>query len=26
VEDDNAALIGCAAHLSGLLRVGHSPA
>jgi glucokinase len=26
VEDDNAALVGCASHLSGLLRVGHSPA
>ncbi len=26
VEDDNAALTGCASHLAGLLRVGHSPA
>jgi len=26
VEDDNAALTGCAAHLVGLMRVGHSPA
>jgi glucokinase len=26
VEDDNAALTGCASHLTGLLRVGHSPA
>jgi glucokinase len=26
VEDDNAALTGCASHLMGLLRVGHSPA
>ncbi|WP_342777512.1 glucokinase [Rubellimicrobium roseum] len=26
VEDDNAALTGCAAHLVGLRRVGHSPA
>ncbi|TNC50440.1 glucokinase [Rubellimicrobium rubrum] len=26
VEDDNAALTGCASHLVGLLRMGHSPA
>ncbi|HVG49110.1 MAG TPA: glucokinase [Rubellimicrobium sp.] len=26
VEDDNAALTGCASHIAGLLRVGHSPA
>ncbi len=26
VEDDGAALTGCASHIAGLLRVGHSPA